>query len=339
MKTIELKPPYLIFTGDAVEDTYAKTGFGLVEWRRELCKGQISLAGGTVDMGLAKMTLKQAADSGIGSLVIGTAAIGGSIPQAWLDSLIEAAGLGLDIVAGVHTRLSDIPRLQAAAEQSGARLIDVRVPPQTLSVGTGKKRTGLRLLTVGTDCALGKKYTALALEKDMRAAGMNVDFRASGQTGIMIAGRGIPIDAVVADFISGAAEALSPDNTPDHWDVIEGQGGIFHPGYSAVSMGLLVGSQPDAFIVCHEAGRTHIMGWDGFELPSIEQVIERTVAIGRQVNPAIRCVGVSINTSQLKPEECKSYLADLSARIGLPCIDPLRHGTKKIIDRLNKDYR
>ena len=339
MKTIELKSPYLIFTGDAVEATYAKTGFGLVEWRRDLCKGQLSLPGGAIDLGLPSLTLEQAVEAGIGSLIIGTASVGGSIPEAWLDTLEEAANRGIDIVAGVHTHLNDIPRLRAAADQSGACLIDIRVPPKELSVGTGQKRTGKRILMVGTDCAVGKKYTALALEKDMKAAGMKVDFRASGQTGIMIAGKGIPIDAVVADFISGAAEALSPDNEPDHWDVVEGQGGIFHPGYSAVTMGLLVGSQPDAFIVCHEAGRTHILGWDGFDLPSIEQVIERTVALGSQVNPAIRCVGISVNTSSLKPKERQSYLAELTARMELPCVDPLKDGTQKIIDRLNEEFK
>jgi len=338
MKIIELKSPYLIFVGDAVEDNYAKTGFGMVKWRPELCKAQLSLSGGTVDMGLPTMTLDQAAETGIGSLIIGTAAVGGSIPDTWLDTLVEAARLGIDIVAGVHTRLNDIQCLREAAEKSGSRLVDVRVPPETLPVGSGKKRTGLRLLTVGTDCAIGKKYTVLALEKEMKAAGIKVDFRASGQTGIMIAGNGIPIDAVVSDFVSGASELLSPDNEPDHWDLIEGQGGIFHPGYSSVSMGLLVGSQPDAFVVCHEAGRTHIMGWDGFTLPSIEAVIERTAAIGRQVNPAIRCVGVSVNTSSLKAEACEDYLADLSAKIGLPCVDPLKQGTRKIIDRMKAEF-
>ena len=338
MKTIELKPPYLIFVGDTVENSYVKTGFGMVEWRRELCKGQISLPGSEVDLGLPKMTLEQAVEAGVGSLIIGTAAVGGSIPDTWLDLLCEAASRGIDIVAGVHTLLNDIPRLREAADKSGARLIDVRVPPQTLPVGTGKKRTGRRILMVGTDCALGKKYTALALEKDMKAAGMNVDFRASGQTGIMIAGTGIPIDAVVGDFISGAAEILSPDNDPDHWDVIEGQGGIFHPGYSGVSMGLLVGSQPDAFIVCHEAGRTHILGWDDFELPTIEQVIERTIAIGGQVNKDIRCVGVSVNTSKLGSEDRETYLADLSVKTGLPCVDPLIDGTQKIINLMNKEF-
>ncbi|MFT5759594.1 MAG: putative NAD-dependent epimerase/dehydratase family protein [Alteromonadaceae bacterium] len=338
MKTIELKPPYLIFIGDTVDGRFAKTGFGMVEWRRELCKGQLRFPTGTVDLGLPLMTLKQASDAGVGSLLIGTAAVGGNIPEAWLDILVEATNLGMNIVAGVHTRLMDIPRLREAAAKSGAQLIDVRIPPKTLPVGSGKKRTGRRLLTVGTDCALGKKYTALTLEKDMLAANMNVDFRASGQTGIMIAGKGIPIDSVVGDFISGAAELLSPDNTPEHWDVIEGQGSLFHPGFSAVSMGLLIGSQPDAFIVCHEAGRTHHLGWDSIKLPSIAEVIERTSTLAKQVNSNIRCIGISVNTSSLKTEDAERYLAKLSEKHGLPCADPLKEGTQKFIERMNIEF-
>ncbi|PHZ86602.1 DUF1611 domain-containing protein [Paremcibacter congregatus] len=338
MKTIELKPPYLIFVGDAVEESYAKTGFGMIEWRRELCKGQIRLPGCQVDLGIPSLTLDQAVAEKVGSLLIGTAAVGGRIPESWLDTLVEFVEKGIDIVAGVHTRLNDIPRLRAAADQSGARLIDVRVPPEDIAVGTGRKRSGRRLLTVGTDCALGKKYTALALEKDMQAQNMKADFCASGQTGIMIAGKGIPIDAVVADFISGAAEQLSPDNAEDHWDVVEGQGSLFHPGYSAVSLGLLIGSQPDAFVVCHKAGRHHIMGWPDFEVPTIEDVIERTINIGRQVNREIRCVGVSVNTSSLSEDMYGLYLDDLSAKTGLPCVDPLRDGTRKIVNRLLMEF-
>jgi uncharacterized NAD-dependent epimerase/dehydratase family protein len=335
MKTIELKAPYLIFVGDETIAGFAKTGFGIVEWRRSLCKGQMNLKGGTVDLGLPSMTIKEATEANVGSLIIGTAPIGGGIPDTWLDTLVEALLQGIDIVAGVHTRLKDIPRLKAAAEQSGARLVDVRIPPEKLPVGNGKKRTGRRLLTVGTDCASGKKYTALALEKDMKGRGMNVDFRASGQTGIMIAGKGIPIDSVVADFISGAAELLSPDNDLEHWDIIEGQGSIFHPGYGAVSMGLLVGSQPDAFVVCHEANRNQMMGWDNFALPTIHELIARTKQIGKLTNKEIRCVGVSVNTSKLNPTERKKYLDDLSQKIELPCVDPLKNGTQKIIDYLN----
>lgn len=335
MKTIELRAPYLIFLGSETRITYAKTGAGLVEWRRELCKGQIGLPSGTIDLGLPKLNIQEAVDAGIRSLVIGTASVGGGIPDGWLELLEEAVLAGLDIVAGVHYRLNGIERLRVAAQKSGARLVDVRVPPETLPVGTGRKREGKRLLMVGTDCAVGKKYTALQIEKDMKRHGMNADFRASGQTGIMIAGQGIPIDSVVSDFVSGAAELLSPDNAADHWDVIEGQGGIFHPGFSAVSMGLLVGSQPDAFVVCHEAGRTHIEGWEDFELPSIEEVIERTIAIGSLTNPEIECVGVSVNTSCLKAGEREAYLAQLSTRLGLPCVDPLQDGTDSIIARLN----
>lgn len=154
----------------------------------------------------------------------------------------------------------------------------------------------------------------------------------------MIAGTGIPIDAVVADFISGAAEQLSPDNAADHWDVVEGQGSLFHPGYSAVSLGLLVGSQPDAFVVCHAAGRHHIMGWPDFEVPAIEDVIERTIDIGRQVNPDIRCVGISVNTASLSEDMYGDYLDDLSAKTGLPCVDPLRDGTGKIVNRLLMEF-
>lgn len=336
MKTVELKAPYLIFTGSESRPTYAKTGAGLVEWRRELCLGHLRLPGGTLDLGLPDMTVAEAKAAGIRSLVIGTALVGGRIPDDWLDILEEAVLLGLDIVAGVHSRLADIERLAKAAAKSGASLIDVRVPPAVLPVGTGKKRSGKRLLTVGTDCAVGKKYTALQLEKDMRRAGLKADFRASGQTGIMIAGQGLPIDAVISDFVSGAAELLSPDNDADHWDVIEGQGGIFHPGYSAVTMGLLVGSQPDAFVVCHEAGRTHIEGWEDFPLPTIEAVIERTILIGQLTNPDITCVGVSVNTSSLSADERGKYLADLSDRLGLPCVDALKTGTDAIVTRLEK---
>ncbi len=338
MRTIELRAPYIIFTGASTEPTYAKTGLGMVEWRRNKCKGQIRLSGGTVELGLPHMSLQQAADEGIGSLIIGTAAVGGAIPDHWLDTLEQAAKLGIDIVGGVHTRLSDNPRLRAAADVSGARLVDVRIPPENLPVGTGEKRTGKRILMVGTDCAVGKKYTALALERDMKNAGLNADFRASGQTGIMIAGAGIPIDAVVSDFVSGAAELLSPDNDEDHWDVIEGQGGIFHPGYGAVSFGLLTGSQPDAFILCHEAGRTHIEGWPEFELPTFAEVIDRTIAIGQLTNPAIRCVGASINTSALSEEEAIAYLEHQSSQLGLPCVDPVRYGAEDIVTEIIDSY-
>ncbi len=334
MTTITLRTPYLLFVGSETEPIYAKTAAGLAQWAPEKCIGQLSLPGGTIDLGLTKYDVATAATAGAQSLVIGTSAVGGAIPNEWMPTLVEALHAGMDIVAGVHTKLNDIPELVAAATASGAKLVDVRVPPKDIPVGTGRKRSGKRLLTVGTDCALGKKYTALAIANRLREKGVDADFRASGQTGIMIAGNGIPIDAVVADFLSGAAEMISPDADKDHWDIIEGQGSLFHPGYSSVSTGLLIGSQPDAFVVCTEALRTHIKGWPDFELPSIQAVIDRAIDLAKTVNPAIRCVGISVNTSPLPEHERAAYLENLSSLYGLPTMDPLVSGVDEVIDRM-----
>ena len=194
------------------------------------------------------------------------------------------------------------------------------------------------MMMLGTDCVVGKKFSALAIAKEMTDRGMKADFRATGQTGIMIAGGGMPIDAVVSDFVSGAAEVLSPDNDDDHWDVIEGQGSLFHPGYAAVTLGLLHGSQPDAFVVCHEPGRKEIEGFPGFPVPSISDLIDLTIANGRLTNAAIRCVGISANTSRMAGDERKRYLAETGERHGLPCVDPVATGTGPIVDHIVEIY-
>ena len=195
LTTVQLNAPYLILIGDLTDSTYAKTGFGLVQWRPDLVAGQLRFAECGIDLGVADMSVTQAVEAGVKSLIIGVAPIGGIVPEQWWAPIEEAARAGLDIVCGLHFKLADFPNLVAAAEKSGARLIDVRSPPANLPVGTGIKRSGKRVLTVGTDCAIGKKYTALALDRAMRKAGLNSSFRATGQTGIMLAGEGIPIDA------------------------------------------------------------------------------------------------------------------------------------------------
>ncbi len=226
----------------------------------------------------------------------------------------------------MHVRLSSLPGLQSAADKYNRRLIDVRTPPAGIPIASGLKRSGRRLLTVGTDCALGKKYTALAIARGLQARQINATFRATGQTGIMIAGEGMPLDSVVADFIAGAAEVLSPNAPPDHIDVIEGQGSIFHPSYAGVALGLLHGSQPDRFVVCHEPGRTHVLGHAAFPLPSIEQVIEQTIALGRLTNPDIRCAGISLNTAKLDAAEAQREFDSVGKRLALPVADPMRGG-------------
>lgn len=319
-----LPSPYLVFLGDVQHPAYAKTAFGLRDWAGDKCVGQFALADAQVDLGLPAMSPAQARAAGARALVIGIANEGGVILPSWIPALRQALEAGLDLVSGMHVRLLAIDELRHAAEVLGRRMIDVRVPPPGLRVGTGLKRSGQRLLTVGTDCALGKKYTALAIVRAMTARGIAADFRATGQTGIMIAGSGIPMDAVVSDFAAGAAETLSPDAADDHWDVIEGQGSLVHPAYAGVSLALLHGSQPDVFVVCHDPSRTRLLGDEAFAMPSVEEIIELTIALGSRTNPAIRCAGVSLNTSQLEVGEARLVIAAEQARLGLPVADPIR---------------
>jgi uncharacterized NAD-dependent epimerase/dehydratase family protein len=330
--------PFVVFLGDATEEAQCKTGLGLVQWRAEHCIGQIRLPGCGVDAGVPDLDIRGAKAAGARSIIVGSATVGGGIPDGWVALLREAAAAGFDVVAGLHIRLATLPGLAAAAGAGDARLIDVRVPPAVLPVGTGRKRTGRRVLTVGTDCACGKKYSALALDRELRARGIKSDFRATGQTGILIAGSGVPIDAVVADFVTGAAEVLSPDNARDHWDVVEGQGSIFHPGYLQVTVGLLVGSQPDAFVVCHDPLRETVAWWPDFKLPGIQEVVERTIAIGYLTNPNIRCVGVALNTSKVAAADRPALLARYASETGFPCVDPIQGGMGAIADRLLHEF-
>jgi uncharacterized NAD-dependent epimerase/dehydratase family protein len=234
----------------------------------------------------------------------------------------------------MHRRLGSVPEIEAAAKASGGQLFDVRFSDTGFIVGTGRKRSGRRMLMVGTDCAVGKKYTALTIARDMIAHGMKATFRATGQTGILIAGEGVPIDAIISDFASGAAESLSPDNEPDHWDVIEGQGSLFHPAYAGVALSLLHGSQPDAIIVCHAAGRTSIDGYPDFAVPTLERCIEANLGLARLTNPDARCSGVSINTSSLPAPEREPHLRAVSERLGLPCFDPVANGAGALVRHL-----
>jgi uncharacterized NAD-dependent epimerase/dehydratase family protein len=326
MTMLELPHPYLVFLGDTPEPMFAKTAFGLRDWAPERCIGEWSCGNTTVTTGLPRLSPRQARVRGARSLVIGVANFGGLIQETWLPSLLEALEAGLDIIGGMHAKLIEVEPLRTSAARLGRRLIDVRVSPANIPVATGRKRTGKRLLTVGTDCALGKKYSALAIARAFSERGVAVDFRATGQTGILISGRGIPMDAVVSDFEAGAAERLTPDSPPDHWDVIEGQGSLFHPSYAAVSLGLLHGSQADVLVVCHQAGRQHILGLPNYPLPTLEETIELNLRLGSRTNPAIRCAGVSLNTSQLEAAAARELLASEAQRLGLPVADPIRGG-------------
>lgn len=330
----DIRLPYLVFLGAARSDLDAKTAFGVRDWRPEACVGQWALPGGRVDLGLPPLAPAAARAAGARTLLIGVAPVGGQIDTAWVPALVEALDAGLDLASGMHTRLGSVEAIRLAAERGGRALHDIRHSESRFPVGTGIKRSGKRLLTVGTDCALGKKYTALALARAFHDSGHKATFRATGQTGIMISGGGIALDAVVADFIAGAAEALSPPNDADHWDIVEGQGSLFHPGYAGVSLGLLHGSQPDVLILCHDPFRREIDGHPGFAIPPLAEVIALNVQMARRTNPAALCPAIALNTSRVGAEEGEQLLRDHEQRHGLPTFDPMRSALRPIVDLL-----
>lgn len=329
-----IETPYLLFLGDAPDMLAAKVAIGIRDWRPENAIGQIRLPGCGADLGLTDMTLAEAKEAGAKTLVIGVANRGGVISDAWKEVLIEALEMGYDLASGLHNLLRDEGDLIAAAQTHGGTLHDVRVPTVGYPIANGVKRSGKRCLAVGTDCSVGKMYTAMAMERDMHARGMKATFRATGQTGILITGHGVPLDAVIADFMAGSVEYLTPDNDDDHWDMIEGQGSLFHVSYSGVTMALIHGGQPDALILCHEPTRDHMRGLPGYTLPSLETLRDTALPLAQVANPACQVVGISVNTQHLSEEDARAYLAEVEERVGLPATDPYRFGSDKLVDAL-----
>ncbi|WP_460275101.1 N-acetyltransferase DgcN [Celeribacter sp. ULVN23_4] len=329
-----IETPYLLFLGDAPDQLAAKVAQGIKDWRPEFAMGQLRMAGCKADMKLPDMDLETAKAAGAKTLVIGVANRGGVISPAWKKVLIDALEAGFDIASGLHNLLREEEDLVAVAKTFGRTLHDVRIPSVKYPIANGVKRTGKRCLAVGTDCSVGKMYTALAMDKSMRAKGMKSTFRATGQTGILITGGGVPLDAVIADFMAGSIEYLTPDNEPDHWDLIEGQGSLFHVSYSGVTMALVHGGQPDALVLCHEPTREHMRGLPGFTLPSLEALRDTALNLAKVANPECKVVGISINTQHLSEEEALAYLAQVEEEMGLPTIDPFRQGADRLADAL-----
>ena len=329
-----IETPYLLFLGDAPDMLAAKVAIGIRDWRPEHAVGQIRLPGCGADLGLTDLPLEEAKERGARTLVIGVANRGGVISPAWKEVLIAALNMGFDIASGLHNLLRDEGDLMAAAQTHGTTLHDVRVPSVGYPIANGKKRTGKRCLAVGTDCSVGKMYTAMAMERDMIAAGMKATFRATGQTGILITGSGVPLDAVIADFMAGSVEYLTPDNDPDHWDLIEGQGSLYHVSYSGVTMALIHGGQPDALILCHEPTRSHMRGLPDYTPPTLAALRDTALPIAQVANPACQIVGVSVNTQHLSEADAKDYLSRTEDEMNLPTTDPYRFGSGKLVDAL-----
>jgi len=330
-----IETPYLMFLGDAPDQLTAKVAQGIKDWRPEFAVGQLRLEGCKADMGVPDMSLLEAKAAGVKTLVIGVANRGGTISQTWKKVLVEALEEGFDLASGLHNLLRDEEDLAAVARATGRSLHDVRIPSVAYPIANGVKRRGKRILPVGTDCSIGKMYTALCMEREMIARGMKATFRATGQTGILITGDGVPLDAVIADFMAGSVEWLTPDNDDDHWDLIEGQGSLFHVSYSGVTMALIHGGQPDALIICHEPTRSHMRGLPGYDLPSIEAVRDMALTLARVPNPACQVIGISVNTQHMSDADARAYLVEVEARLSLPATDPFRYGAGKLVDALS----
>ena len=329
-----IKTPYLLFLGDAPDQLAAKVAQGIKDWRPENAVGQFRMEGCGADVGIQDMTLEEAKAAGAQTLVIGVANRGGVISAAWKEVLMQAIDMGYDLASGLHNLLRDEADLVAAAEAKGAQLHDVRVPSVDYPIANGKKRTGKRCLAVGTDCSVGKMYTGMAMDAEMRKRGMKSTFRPTGQTGILITGEGVPLDAVVADFMAGAVEYLTPDNDEDHWDHIEGQGSLFHVSYSGVTMALVHGGQPDALVLAHEPTRAHMRGLPDYKQPDLADLRDMALALARVANPACQVIGISVNTQHLSDDEFEAYLAKVEDEMGLPTVDPFRQGAGRLVDAL-----
>lgn len=329
-----IQTPYLLFLGDAPDQLAAKVAQGIKDWRPDYAVGQFRMEGCKADMKLPDMTLAEAKAAGVKTLVIGVANRGGIISQAWKKVLVQALEEGFDLASGLHNLLRDEEDLAAVARATGRTLHDVRVPSVQYPIANGKKRRGKRMLAVGTDCSVGKMYTALCMEREMRERGMKASFRATGQTGILITGDGVPLDAVIADFMAGSIEYLTPDNAEDHWDLIEGQGSLFHISYSGVTLALIHGGQPDALVLCHEPTRPHMRGLPDYGMPALEDLREVALTMAKMANPACVVVGVSVNTQHMAEDAARAYLAEIEAKMGLPATDPFRFGAEKLVDAL-----
>ena len=326
--------PFLLYLGRSADALGIKTSRGLATFRPEDCVGEFRHDECPQTLGLPRLTMAEAVTKGARTLVLGIAGAGGKLPEELIEDAAAALQAGMHVAAGLHERLRDQPRLASLAWEHGLQLFDVRDPPPNLAVGKGYPRPGHRLLTVGTDCSVGKMYATLALTRALRDRGVTADFRATGQTGILIAGAGVPVDAVVADFISGAIEQLAPSREDDGWDLIEGQGSLFHPSFAGVSLGLLHGAQPEALVLCHEPGRPHMRGIPGRALPDLAECLERNLEAAQLTSPDVRAVGICLNTSELDRDAALALCMRIEDQLGLPCTDPIAFGVETIIDRL-----
>jgi uncharacterized NAD-dependent epimerase/dehydratase family protein len=337
-------PRYLLLTEGQSHPTPAKMAAGLLRYRPESVVaildsasagqkakdlfgvgGDIPVVGG----------LQEAASCKPNALVIGITPAGGRLPPEWRGIIIAAIRQGLDIISGMHSFLTDDAEFVELADRHGTRLVDLRKPPDDLSVNLCRAAVvdNFRIHTVGSDCNCGKKVTAIEIDRALREMGKDSVFIATGQSGILITGKGIAMDHVVSDFVSGTAERLVLENSEFDFQVIEGQGAITHPLYSGVTLSMLHGFVPHVLILCHQADRRFMRGTPDMPVPPLELLIDLYESVAQPIFPT-KVVAVSLNTFFLTPEQARREIDRLERLLRLPATDVVRFGAGKIMDAI-----
>lgn len=335
----ETKRYLILAEGFSADQHYGKTMWGVLRYRREEVVAILDTTrtGETTEGVPVVASVEDALRFEPNTALVGVATQGGRFPPAWIALLERCLEHGLDVENGLHVFLGDDPRLRELAARHGVELRDLRRPPRDLSTATGANLAvpATIVLTVGSDCAIGKMTVALELDLEARRRGVRSVFVPTGQTGIAIAGWGIAVDAVVADFLAGAAERLVVEGHERGGDLlfVEGQGSLVHPLYSGVALGLYHGCVPHLLVLCHEAGRTEIEGAGGgpHPIPPLRELVELHERTALPARPA-RVAAVALNTRRLDEDEARAAIAAAERETGLPAGDPVRFGAAPLVD-------
>jgi uncharacterized NAD-dependent epimerase/dehydratase family protein len=329
----------ILAEGRSGDPHFGKTGRGVIRYRPDDVVAILdSTRAGETDDGLPVVaSIGDALALGPTTALVGVATQGGRFPPAWRDLLKESIAAGLDVESGLHEFISDDDELTELAQQHGVELRDLRKPPPGLNVPTGANLShpATTILTVGSDCAIGKMTVSLELDREARRRGLRSEFVPTGQTGMAIAGWGIAVDAVVADFIAGAAERLVVEGVERGGEVlfVEGQGSLLHPAYSGVTLGLIHGSAPHAYVLCHMAGEAVVDGDERYPIPPLSQLVSLHEQISLLPRPA-PVLAVALNTRLLDEDAARRAIVETEAETGLPADDPVRFGAGRLVDSL-----
>lgn len=329
----------ILAEGRSADPHYGKTARGVLRYRPEQVVAILdsTRAGAQQDGFPVVGSVADAMRYSPTVALVGVATQGGRFPPAWRRLLEDAIAAGLDVENGLHEFLTRDEELTAMAGAQGVELRDLRLPPPGLNVPTGANLThsGTTVLTVGSDCAIGKMTVSLELDREARRRGIASEFVPTGQTGIAIAGWGIAVDAVVSDFIAGAAEQLVLEGVERGGELlfVEGQGSLLHPAYSGVTLGLIHGSAPHAYVLCHQAGQTVVDENEAFPMPSLADLIDLHERVSLLARPA-RVLAIALNTRDLDEPAARAAVQAAETETGLPTDDPVRFGAARLVDAL-----